>query len=124
MKPISIDLRKRVIESRQEGEPLGQIAKRFKLPKSTVQHLIEHHKATGSLEPKPRKCGRKPAFQGEALRKLEEDVQANPGATLEQLRQRSGMSVSLVAIHNTLQKILGFTFKKNRYARVSRTGKT
>lgn len=120
MKPISIDLRRRVIESRKEGESLGQIAARYKLPKATAQHLVAHYHATGSLAPKPRDCGRKPAFSGDALGKLEADVLANPDATLAELRDRSGLNVSLVAVHNTLQNALGFTRKKSRYTRASK----
>lgn len=120
MKPISIDLRRRVIESRKEGESLGQIAARYKLPKATTQHLVEHYHATGSLAPKPRDCGRKPAFSGDALGKLEADVLANPDATLAELRDRSGLKVSLVAVHNTLRNALGFTRKKSRYTRASK----
>lgn len=120
MKPISIDLRRRVIESRKEGESLGQIAARYKLPKATVQHLVEHYHATGSLEPKPPDCGRKPAFSGDALSKLEADVLANPDATLAELRDRRGLKVSLVAVHNTLRNALGFTRKKSLYTRASK----
>ena len=124
MRTISIDLRKRVIESYRERLSFGKIAERYKMPKGTVQRLIEHYRATGKIEPKPPNCGRKPAFSGEALRRLEADVLAHPDATLAELRLRSGIKVSLVALHNTLRKKLGFTRKKNRYTRASDTART
>ncbi len=124
MKPISIDLRKRVIETYQEGLSYGKIGERYKLPRATVQRLVEHYRATGTVEPNPPNSGRKPAFSGEALRRLEADVLAHPDATLAELRQRSGMKVSLVAIHNTLRKVLGFTRKKSRYMRANKTART
>jgi transposase len=93
------------------------------MPKSTVQQLIEHFRLTGSLEPKPPNSGRKPAFSGEALRLLEEDVLANPDATLAELRRRSKVNVSLVAIHNTLRRVLCFTRKKSLYMRASKNGR-
>lgn len=124
MRLISIDLRKRVIESYEEGLSFGNIGKRYKMPKATVQRLIEHYRATGKVEPKPPNSGRRPAFSGEALRRLEADVIAHPDATLEELRQRSRIKVSLVAIHNTLRRTLGFTRKKSRYMRVSNTART
>ncbi len=124
MKLISIDLRKRVIETYHEGLSFGKIGERFKLHKGTVQRLIEHYRATGSIEPKPPNSGRKPAFSGEALRRLEADVLAHPDATLAELRSRSGIKVSLVAIHNTLRKVLGFTRKKSLYVRTSKTART
>lgn len=89
------------------------------MPKATVQRLIEHFRATGTLEPKPQNSGRKPAFSGKALRKLEAYVLANPDATLAELRRHSKIKVSLVAIHNTLRRALGFTRKKSLYVRAS-----
>lgn len=124
MKPISIDLRKRVIESYEEGLSFGKIGQRYKMPKGTVQRLIEHYRATGKAEPKPPNSGRKPAFSGGSLRRLEADVLAHPDSTLAELRQRSRKKVSLVAIHNTLRKVLGFTRKKSRYMRVSNSAPT
>lgn len=124
MRPISLDLRKRVIETYQEGFSFGKIGERYRLPKATVQRLVEHYRATGSVEPKPPNGGRKAAYSGEALRRLEADVLAHPDATLEELRQRSGVKASLVAVHNTLRKVLGFTRKKSRYVRASKTGRT
>ncbi len=124
MKTISIDLRKRVIETYHEGLSFGKIGERFKLARSTVQHLIEHYRITGAIEPKPPNSGRKPAFSGEALHRLEADVLAHPDATLAELRRRSGIKVSLVALHNTLRKALGFTRKKSRYMRANKTART
>jgi transposase len=78
MRPVSIDLRERVIGSYKEGVSFGRIAERYRLPKGTVQRLIEHYRLTGRVEPKPPNSGREPAFSGEDLRRLEADVLANP----------------------------------------------
>lgn len=124
MRPISIDLRKRVIAAyEREGQSMGQIAQRFAMPKGTVQNIIEHYRATGGVVPHPQNPGRKPAFKGEALAHLAADVDRHPDATLEELRDRSGLRVSLVAVHNTLKK-LGFTRKKSLYVRMSSVGPT
>lgn len=119
MKPISDDLRERVYNLHLEGATYGEIADHFELARSTVQHVVEHIRSTGQVAPKPGRQGRKAAFDAQALRLLEQDVLANPDATLEQLRARSGKAVSLVAIHNTLRKKLGFTRKKSLYVRAS-----
>jgi len=102
---------------------MGQIAQRFAMPKGTVQSIIEHYRATGDVAPKPQNPGRKPAFKGEALARLASDVEHNPDATLEELRDRSGLRVSLVAVHNTLKK-LRFARKKSLYVRTSSDGPT
>ncbi len=119
-----MDLRRRVIETYHEGVSFGKIGERYRLPKATVQRLVEHYRATGSVEPRPPNGGRKPAYSGESLRRLEADVLAHPDATLEELRRRSGVKASVVAVHNTLRNVLGFTRKKSRYVRASRTVRT
>lgn len=119
MKPTSIDLRKRVVAARMnDGQSMGQIAKRFKMPKGTVQNILERFRDSGTVEPKPQNSGRKPAFSAAALRRLELDVRAHPDSTLEEYRERSGKKVSLVCIHRTLRK-LGFTRKKRVYVRTN-----
>jgi len=119
MRPTSIDLRKRVVVAYEgDGQSMGQIAKRFYLPKGTVQNIVERYRSSGTVSPKPQNAGRKPAFDAEALRCLEADVLSHPDATLAELRKRSGLRISLVAVHNTLKK-LGFTRKKSLYVRAS-----
>ena len=98
MKPTSLDLRKRIVAARTEDhQSMGEIAKRFSIPKGTVQNILERYRDTGTVAPRPQNAGRKPAFHGEALRRLEQDVLRKPDKTLEELRDRSGLSVSLVA---------------------------
>jgi transposase len=124
MKPTSLDLRKRIVAARTEdGQSMGEIAKRFRIPKGTVQNILERYRDAGTVEPKPQNAGRKPAFGEKALRRLEQDVLRHPDSTLEELRDRSGLTVSLVTVHKTLKR-LGFTRKKSLYVRGSSAGKT
>lgn len=119
MRATSIDLRKRVVAARTEdGLSMGQIAERFRIPKVTVQNILEHYRDWGVLEPKPQNPGRKPAFNAHELKLLEKDVLAHPDGTLEEFLVRSGKSVTLTCIHNTL-KSLKFSRKKKRYVRVN-----
>jgi len=119
MRPTSTDLRRRIVNARlEDGQSMGEIADRFKIPKGTVQNILERYRDAGTVEPKPQNSGRKPAFNDEELRRLERDVERHPDATLEEFRDHSGKAVSLVCIHNTLKK-LGFSRKKNRYIRAS-----
>ena len=122
MRPTSIDLRKRIVAARiEDGQSMGEIAKRFRIPKGTVQNILERYRDGRTVEPKPQNAGRKPAFSGRALRRLEKEVELRPDATLEQLRDHSGKKVSVVCVHNTLKK-LGFTLKKSLYVRVNNDG--
>ena len=124
MRPTSIDLRKRVVAARMEdGQSMGLIAERFRVPKGTVQNILERFRDAGTLVPKPQNAGRRAVFRGKLLQRLERDVEQHPDATLMELRERSGMKVSLVCIHKTLKK-LGFTRKKSLYVRTSSSART
>jgi transposase len=105
----------------EDGQSMGAIAERFRIPKGTVQNILERFRDAGTIEPKPQNAGRKPAFSAEALRRLDQDVERHPDATLAELRERSRVKVSLVAFHRTLKK-LGFTRKKSLYVRMSSDG--
>jgi transposase len=119
-----MDLRKRVVAARmEEGQSLGLIAERFRIPKGTVQNILERFRDAGTVAPKPQNAGRKAAFRGKVLKRLEHEVEQHPDATLMELRERSGMNVSLVCIHNTLKK-LGFTRKKSLYVPTSSSVRT
>lgn len=124
MKPTSLDLRQRILAARVvDGLSMGLIAQRFKIPKGTVQNILERHRDSGSVQPKAHNAGRKPAFAGAALARLEQDVVRHPDATLAELCERSGIKVSLVAVHHALRR-LGFTLKKNLYARTNSAAPT
>jgi transposase len=119
MRPTSIDLRKRIVAARTEdGQSMGEIAQRFKIPKGTVQNILERWRDDGTVKPRPRLAGRKPAFSPEERQCLVEQLEAHPDATLAELREGSGKDVSLVCLHRTLHK-LGFTRKKNLYVRAN-----
>ena len=119
MKSTSIDLRKRVVAARTEdGQSMGQIAERFRIPKGTVQNILRRYQQAGTIEPKAHGGGRQPAFSPRCLKRLEKDVLRHPDATLEALRERSGVKVSLVAFHKRLKQ-LGFTRKKSLYVHES-----
>ena len=119
MKPTSLDLRKRIVAARTEdGQSMGEIAHRFKIPKGTVQNILERWRDDGTVQPRPRRAGRKPAFSPAERRRLAKRVETHPDATLAELREWSGKQVSLVCLHRTLRQ-LGFTRKKKRYVRVS-----
>lgn len=112
MRRISVDLLKRVVAARlEDGQSVGEIAERFRMPKGTVQNILERYRDSGTVEAKPQNAGRKPTFSSQELRRLEQDVERHPDATLAELRERSGVRVSLVAFRRTLHK-LGFTRKK------------
>ena len=123
MRPTSTDLRKRIVAARlEDSQSMGQIADRFRIPKATVQSILKNHRDAGTVEPKPQNAGRKRSVSGAALRKLEREVGRQPDATLERLRERCGLNVSVVTVHNTLKR-MGFRLKKRRYVRANSAAK-
>jgi transposase len=112
MKAVSEDLRKRILDTIQRGDgSLRQIARRFLVSVSFITRLLQLHRSTGSLEPRPHGGGNPPILSPEDLQQLRELVQKQPDATLEELRQRLGVSCSLMTLSRALRK-LGLPRKK------------
>src|ERR1700751_2540478 len=112
MTPYSQDLRQRVLDTVRRGEgSLRQIARRFLVSVSFVTRLLRIQRTTGSLEPQPH-CGGNPAVLTPAdLERLRGLIRQQPDATLEQCRQRLGISCSLMTIARALSR-LGLPLKK------------
>src|SRR3954470_14591623 len=112
MTPYSQDLRQRILDTVQRGEgSLRQIARRFLVSVSFVTRLLRLHRSTGSLEPKPHGGGNPAVLGPEDLERLREVIRQQPDATLEECRQRLGVSCSLMPVSRALRK-LGLPRKK------------
>jgi transposase len=112
MTPLSQDLRQRILETVERGEEsLRQIAHRFLVSVSVITRLLQLHRSTGSLQPKPHGGGNPPVLGPKDLERLRELVRQQPDATLEELRQRLGVACCLMTISRALDK-LGLPRKK------------
>jgi len=112
MPVYSHDLRQRVFDTVERGEgSLRQVARRFLVSLSFVTRLLRHHRATGSVEPKPHGGGRRPALGPADLERLRQLEREQPDATLAELRQCLGVDCSLMAISRALRR-LDITRKK------------
>jgi transposase len=112
MKPLSNDLRSRILAAidNREGSR-RQLAARFSVNVSTITRLLSLRRQTGSFDPRPHGGGTEPTLDLRGLQRLRELVEETPDATLEQLRQRLGLSGSLMIVWRGLEK-LGITRKK------------
>jgi transposase len=108
---ISADLRVRIFEARQAGETASEIAERFEVSTAFVRRLMQRYRQTGSLAPSDAPRGPKPklAEQADQLRQLNAQ---QPDLTPAEIRQRLGLTVSLLTIWRMLRR-LGLTFKKS-----------
>jgi len=125
MNTYPIELRQRVVRAVDSNVGTKkQIATTFSVSVSWIRKLLQRRRETGSIEPLPRTQGRKPAFEGKNLKRLEQFINAHPDATLEETKQHFAgvVECSIVAIHNTLKR-LDLRYKKNRYVPASKTEK-
>src|SRR3954454_22279438 len=90
---------------------LWAIARRFLVSVSFITRLLQLHRSTGSLEPRPHGGGNPAVLSPEDLEQLRELVRRQPDATLEELCQRLGASCSLMTISRALRQ-LGLPRKK------------
>src|SRR3954468_5928128 len=106
MTPDSQDLRKRILETVQRGDgSLRPIARRFLVSDSFVTRLLRSHRDTGALEPKPHGCGNPAVLTPEDLERLRALIRQQPDATLEEGRQRLGVSCSTMTISRALSRL-------------------
>jgi transposase len=106
MTPYSQDLRQRVLETVRRGEgSLRQIAERFLVSASFVTRLLQLHRTTGSLRPRPHGGGHPAVLGPEDLERLRELIRQQPDATLEECRQRLGVDCSTMTISRALSQL-------------------
>jgi transposase len=121
MEAYSMDLRRRVIGACDAGKGTKAVAATFGVSPAWVRRLKQHRRERGG-DIAPRTGG------GSRGRKIDRDrlaalVAEQPDATLVELRDRLGVSVTPWAVGKALRE-LGLTFKKSRSGRPSRTDRT
>jgi len=116
MRPLSNDLRRRIIETIQKNEETQpEIAERFSVALSTVEKLWHRFRITGSYEVLPHAGGRTRLLKtDEAL--LRSEVSRQPDITLAELgekvaKQKNEPPVSLSTLSEELRR-LGLPRKK------------
>ena len=122
MRPYSMDLRERVWADCQAGMATAAAARKYSVSRSWVRRLKQRQKATGSIAPRPPSPGR-PVVPAPHEARVRELVRDDPDATLDELRRRLGVEVSIGALCNYLRR-LELSFKKKSSGRPSRTEPT
>jgi len=116
MKPISNDLRRRIIEAIQANEESQpEIGERFAVSLSTVEKLWHRFRATGSYEPLPHSGGRSRSLEADE-ELIRAEVASQPDSTLAELTAKVALGnnrvpVSLMTMSNELRR-LGLPRKK------------
>lgn len=117
MRPISIDLRIRIVAAVEAGEhSLSELAEFFSVDLSTIVRLLQRFRSTGSVQPKAHGGGARPKLDREAVARLLELVRQQPDATLAELRTRLGVACSIMTIFRVLRRHLITRKKKTQHA--------
>ena len=123
MRPLSEDLRRRIIEAKAAGEGTGEVSGRFKVSRKSVARLWQQYAACGHLRPKQIGGYRQSrlARHGQTLKRW---IRQQADLTLAELRQRCleqlGVQIGNTALWHQLDR-LGLSYKKNDARRRART---
>jgi transposase len=115
MRPLSQDLRRRIIAARERGEGTGEVCKRFGVSRKSVERFWNEHRRTGQCLPK-KIGGYRRSRLARYDRTLHRWIEATPDLSLSQLQQRCAeqlqVSIGITALWHRLRR-LGLSFKKN-----------
>jgi transposase len=124
METYSIDLRERIVRACDEKRGGREhIAKLFGVSTAWIRRLLQRRRELGTIAPKPHGGGRPAKFLGKKLERLKQLVEQQPDATLAELRDRSGVDGSIMAVHRALER-LESRLKKSPSMPASNTGRT
>lgn len=114
MKPLSLDLRERIVAAYEAGEGSYEVlAERFSVGPTVVGKLVRQKQALGTLEPQVHLRGRKAAVRGEKEIELRKHLQEHADATVLERRDALGLKCSEKTMWQTLRK-MGWRFKKSQ----------
>ena len=122
MRPLSQDLRQRIIAARERGEGTGEVCMRFGVSRKSVERFWKAHCLTGVCQPK--KIG---GYRRSRLAKhdgtLRHWIAAQSDLTLSELQQRClkqlKVAIGITALWHRLEQ-LGLSYKKNDARRRAR----
>ena len=117
MKAYSIDLRQKIIDVYNEGNlSQRQLAQQFRVALSFIQKLLKQYRQTGNIAPKVRTQQTPIKLSSKELLVLQELVNSNNDATLEELPHQLALKTGVLIGRSTVDKMLSrlnLTVKKN-----------
>lgn len=128
MNAYSKDLRLRVLEAVDRGQPRGEISALFRVSLTTIKRWVKKSREGEDLEPR-HSTGRKRRILAtiQEKRALWKQLQENDDATLERhcelWERKTGVWVSIATMSRAIREKLGWTYKKRRWVPPSGTKK-
>jgi transposase len=124
MGPLSMDLRKRIVQAYENGEGShALLAKRFAVSRAVVGKLMRQQRGLGTLEPQMHRRGRKPAIAGAKEEQLRQHLRDHPDATLQERIVALKIDCTVKTMWQTLRR-WGWRYKKSHRAPPNRTAPT
>jgi transposase len=122
MRPLSQDLRSRIVAAREDGVGTGEVSQRFAVSRSAVERIWNQHRKLGHVEPKQIGGYRKSRLMKHG-RTLGRWIEKKSDITLAELRERClqelGVGVGINALWHQLRR-MGLSSKKNDARRRAR----
>ena len=116
-------VRKRIVELYAQEMSTKEIARLFGVSRSGTRRVKQRLRERGTLEPLPRRAGRKSKLTPELAGQIRTHVAAHADATREEVKHALGLGVSVQTVGEWLRK-LGLVLKKSRCTPPSRGGPT
>ena len=122
MRPLSEDLRRRIIEARQAGAGSVEVSQRFRVSRRTVARLYKQYERSGHLRPKQIGGYRRSRLEKHG-RTLQRWIGQKADMTLAEMKERClqqfGIRIGINALWHRLDR-LGLSYKKNDARRRAR----
>ena len=125
MRPLSEDLRERIVRAREKGEGTGEVAQRFGVNRRSVERFWKQHKKSGHCRPQKIGGYRRSRLEDHdrLLRRwLTEQVDITLREVQHRCRDRLGVSIGLNALWHRIDQ-LGLSYKKNDARRRARSAR-
>ena len=123
MRPLSQDLRQRIIAARQRGAGTGEVCRRFGVSRKSVERFWKQHCLTGACQPKQIGGYRRSRLERHD-RTLRLWLKGQADLTLVELQQRCRerlqVVIGITALWHRLER-LGLSYKKNDARRRARS---
>jgi transposase len=120
MKAYSVDLRERVLADFQRGMKFAALGRKYSVSAEWVRQFIRRYQATGEIAARPPLTKKLP-FHRRHEAELRMAVADQPDLTLEGLRTKLGLDVSIGTLHQALVN-LKISFKKKHKSRRNSSG--
>jgi transposase len=123
MRPLSQDLRQRIVAARERGAGTGEVSRRFGVSRKSVERFWKQHSVTGACLPKQIGGYRRSRLEKHD-RTLRRWIAGQPDLTLGELRKRClellNVAIGTTALWHRLEQ-LGLSYKKNESRRRARS---